>query len=96
MRKDHVRSVFHRSKDTAGWLQASRCLSLFLEVENTHRAAKVNPWIFQTKYIFTILGFIGFTDIRTLVIEPTLSDPEVAKEKRTTAIEKAKEMAKSF
>ena len=51
---------------------------------------------FQTKYILTILGFIGFTDIRTLVIEPTLSDPEVAKEKRTTAIEKAKEMAKSF
>ncbi len=54
------------------------------------------PLDFQTKYIFTILGFIGFTDIRTLVIEPTLSDPEVAKEKRTTAIEKAKEMAKSF
>jgi len=51
---------------------------------------------FQTKYLNMILGFIGFTDIRTLVIEPTLSGPEVAKEKREAAIEKAKEMAKSF
>ena len=50
----------------------------------------------QTKYFQLALGFIGFTDIRTLVVEPTLAGPEVAKKKREEAITKAKEMAKAF
>jgi len=50
----------------------------------------------QTKYLHLILGFIGFTDIRTQVVEPTLAGPEVAKQKREEAIAKAKEMAKAF
>ncbi|MBP1740722.1 MAG: hypothetical protein H6Q48_3015, partial [Deltaproteobacteria bacterium] len=41
-------------------------------------------------------GFIGFTDIRTLIVEPTLAGPDVAKKKRDEAIAKAKEMAKTF
>src|SRR4030042_5703588 len=36
----------------------------------------------QTKYFQLALGFIGFTDIRTLVVEPTLAGPEVVKQKR--------------
>lgn len=50
----------------------------------------------QTKYLQLALGFIGFTDIRTLIVEPTLAGPDVAKQKREEAIAKAKEMAKSF
>jgi FMN-dependent NADH-azoreductase len=50
----------------------------------------------QTKYLQLILGFIGFTDIRPLVVEPTLAGPDVAKQKREEAIAKAKEMAKTF
>jgi len=50
----------------------------------------------QTKYFQLALGFIGFTDIRTLVVEPTLAGPEVAKQKREEAIAKAKEMALKF
>jgi FMN-dependent NADH-azoreductase len=50
----------------------------------------------QTKYFQLALGFIGFTDIRTLVVEPTLAGPDVAKKKREEAIAKAKEMAKTF
>jgi len=51
----------------------------------------------QTKYLQLILGFIGFTDIRILAVEPTLmGGPDVAKEKRQAAVAKAKEMAKSF
>jgi len=50
----------------------------------------------QTKYFQLALGFIGFTDIITLVVEPTLAGPEVAKKKREEAIAKAKEMAKTF
>ena len=50
----------------------------------------------QTKYFQLALGFIGFTDIRTLVVEPTLAGPEVAKQKREEAIAKVKEMALKF
>ncbi len=51
---------------------------------------------FQTKYLKTILGFIGLTDVRTLLIEPTLASPETAAQKREAAISKARKLAKSF
>jgi FMN-dependent NADH-azoreductase len=54
------------------------------------------PFDFQTKYLDGWLGFIGFTDIRKLVIEPTLADPDIADQKRAAAIEKAHEMARTF
>lgn len=51
----------------------------------------------QTKYLQLALGFIGFTDMRILLVEPTLmGGPDVAKEKREAAIAKAREMAKAF
>jgi len=52
---------------------------------------------FQTKYVMGILGFMGLTDIRSIVVEPTLAGgPDTAKEKRAAAIAKAKEMARDF
>ncbi len=52
---------------------------------------------FQTKYLELILGFIGLTDIRKVIVEPTLQGgPDIAKERRDAAISKAKEMAKLF
>ena len=54
------------------------------------------PFDFQTKYLEGWLGFIGFTDIRTLVIEPTLAGPEVTDNKLSAAIKKAGDMAQSF
>jgi FMN-dependent NADH-azoreductase len=51
----------------------------------------------QKKYLEVILGFMGFTDIRSIAVEPTLmGGPEVAKAKREAAIEQAKQMAKEF
>jgi len=52
---------------------------------------------FQTKYLEFILGFIGFTDVRSLIVEPTLAaGPEIASQKRDAAIARAVEMAKLF
>lgn len=51
---------------------------------------------FQKPYLETILGFIGLTDVRPLVIEPTLASPAVADERARQAIAKAKELAQSF
>jgi FMN-dependent NADH-azoreductase len=53
-------------------------------------------WDFQSKYILTILGFIGFTDIRVVVAEPTLGDPGLAGKRREEAISKAAAMAATF
>jgi FMN-dependent NADH-azoreductase len=49
----------------------------------------------QKKYMETILKFIGFTDIQSIVLEPT--EPPDAKEKTVAkGIEEALEKAKSF
>ena len=51
----------------------------------------------QTKYIELIFGFMGFKDIRSVVVEPTLQGgPDVAGAKRQGAIEKVKEIAEVF
>lgn len=49
---------------------------------------------FQKPYLDFVLGFIGFTDIKSVVTEPTLSDE--AKAKREAAIEEAKKIAETF
>jgi len=51
----------------------------------------------QKKYFELILGFIGFTDIRRVIVEPTLADgPDTAAQQRNAAIEKAKQMVRDF
>jgi FMN-dependent NADH-azoreductase len=51
----------------------------------------------QKRYIELIFGFMGFENIRSVVVEPTLqAGPDVAAEQRKKAIDKAKEMADVF
>ena len=51
----------------------------------------------QVPYLRLILQFIGFTDLRWVFIEPTLEQgPEVAREKRRQAMERARQMAREF
>ncbi len=51
----------------------------------------------QTKYIELIFGFMGFKDIHSVFVEPTLQGgPDVAGAKRQEAIEKVKEIAEVF
>lgn len=52
---------------------------------------------FQTQYLNALFGFMGFTQVQCLVIEPTLGGgPRKVQEKREEAVAKAKEMAASF
>jgi FMN-dependent NADH-azoreductase len=52
---------------------------------------------YQRPYLEFILRFIGFTDIRTILIEPTLAGgPAVAEEKLAEAIGKARSAAQAF
>ena len=51
----------------------------------------------QKRYFELVLGYIGFTDIRRVIVEPTLaSGPDVGRQKREEAIEEAKKMAVAF
>lgn len=51
----------------------------------------------QKKYMELIFGFIGFENIHSVIVEPTLQGgPEVAAAKQQDAIEKAKGMAVDF
>jgi FMN-dependent NADH-azoreductase len=52
---------------------------------------------YQTRYLETILGFIGLADIRSVVVQPTLlGGPDTAAERRTAAIERARVIAAEF
>ncbi|NQU76140.1 MAG: NAD(P)H-dependent oxidoreductase [Planctomycetes bacterium] len=52
---------------------------------------------FQKRYIESILAFIGFSDIRSIVVEPTLmAGPDIAAKKLAEAIGQAKRLGSEF
>jgi len=51
----------------------------------------------QHTYLKVVFSFMGFTDITTMLVEPTLmKGPDAAKEKTMELIKEAKEKAKTF
>lgn len=52
---------------------------------------------YQQKYLEAVMGFMGFDEITSIVVEPTLmGGPETAAAKRDAAIAQAKELAPRF
>ncbi|MHC4941772.1 MAG: FMN-dependent NADH-azoreductase [Planctomycetota bacterium] len=52
---------------------------------------------YQTRYVDLAFRFIGFSDIRMLLIEPTLAGgADAAKDVRAASLEQAEEMARDF
>ena len=51
---------------------------------------------FQKPYLETLLGFVGFLDIRSVVVEPTLGGPGDVDRVRSVAAEEAKRLAEWF
>lgn len=50
----------------------------------------------QRSYVQLLLGFIGFTDIHEVIIEPTLAGPDDIAKTEQLAIEAAEKIAESF
>jgi len=50
----------------------------------------------QKKYMELFLGFIGFTDIASIVVEPTLGKPESVARTKGEATERARSAARAF
>ena len=51
---------------------------------------------FQKKYIEFIFGFIGFTDIKTIICQPMLGDEKTVSSAQAKAITEVKEIAQKF
>ena len=51
---------------------------------------------FQKTYMGSVLGFIGFQDINSVLIEPTLTDPETKERTLSAAKEQAIAIAKQL
>ena len=57
---------------------------------------KDSPIAFQWRYLEFIFGFIGFTEIKTIICQPTLADEETVRKAQNDAIETAKAVAAVF
>ena len=52
---------------------------------------------FQTKYLETLLQFLGFSDIKRIIVEPTLAGgPDAAGQAKDQAIHEAQRLARDF
>lgn len=51
---------------------------------------------FQRPYVEFLLGFLGFTNIETVVIEPTMGDVDAVAQVESTAAERASKIAAAF
>ncbi|XZE53463.1 FMN-dependent NADH-azoreductase [Planctomycetaceae bacterium SH139] len=50
----------------------------------------------QKGYMDLLLGFIGFSDVRSLIVEPTLAAPEEVAKTEAAVIEQARQVAGAF
>ncbi len=58
---------------------------------------EASPVDFQKPYIELILGFIGLTDVKSILVESTLAEgPEAAQKSKANAIKQANELARQF
>ena len=62
-----------------------------------YSAPEAQNFDLQKKYLELIFGFIGFENIKSIVIEPTLHEgPDTAKQKESEAVAEVKNLAKKF
>ena len=87
---------FSPEKGYEGLVKGKPCMIAFARGGDYHEADP-NAVDFQKRYLELVLGFIGITDIRSVMVEPTLmGGPEVARQKTDAAIAQAQEMAEKF
>ena len=91
--------TFGYSEDTGyeGRVVGKPMLAVYARGGRYPSGSKGAAFDLQSKYIELIFGFMGFKNIRSVFVEPTLqAGPDAAAEKRQEAIDKAKEIAGVF
>jgi len=62
-----------------------------------YSAPEVRNFDLQKKYLELVFGFIGFENIKSIIVEPTLhGGPDTAKQKENEAVAEAKNLAIDF
>ena len=88
---------FSEEKGYEGLVAGKPMLAVYARGGEYPPHSEAEAFDLQTKYIKLIFGFIGFENIRSVVVEPTLQGgPDVAEAKRQEAIGKLKEIAGDF
>ena len=88
---------YSQDKGYEGLVVGKPLLAVYARGGEYPAGSEAQAFDFQTKYVELIFGFMGFKDIRSVVVEPTLQNgPDVAKTRVRKAIDRAKEMAVSF
>jgi len=87
---------FSPEKGYEGLVKGKPCI-IALARGGDYENADPNAIDFQKRYMEMILGFIGITDVRSVIVQPTLAGgPDVEKQKTQAAIAEAVKMAKKF
>lgn len=91
--------TFSYSEDTGyqGLVAGKPMLAVYARGGEYPVGSEAEAFDLQKKYIELIFGFMGFDNIRSVVVEPTLQGgPEVADAKLVEAVERAKEITAVF
>jgi len=88
---------FSREKGYEGLVVAKPMLVIYSRGGQYPPGSDAEAFDLQTKYIEQIFRFIGFEDIRSVIIEPTLQGgPDIAETKQNAAIKKVRKLALDF
>ncbi len=88
---------YSEDKGYEGLVTGKPLLAVYARGGEYPAGSEAEAFDFQSKYVELIFGFMGFTDVRSVVVEPTLQGgPDVAKTRVREAIDRAKEMAVNF
>jgi FMN-dependent NADH-azoreductase len=88
---------YSEDKGYAGLVVGKPLLAVYARGGEYAAGSETEAFDLQKRHVELIFGFMGFKDIRSVVVEPTLQGgPDVADIKRREAIDKIREMAIDF
>ena len=89
--------TFSEDKGYEGLVTGKPMLAIYARGGQYPPGSSAEAFDLQTRYVEQIFRFIGFEDIRSVIIEPTLqAGPDVAAEARNAAIEEVRKLAADF
>jgi FMN-dependent NADH-azoreductase len=89
--------TFSEDKGYEGLVVGKPMLAIYARGGQYSAGGEAGAFDLQTRYIEQIFRFIGFEDVRSVIIEPTLqAGPDVAAARRDAAIEQVRKLAVDF